>query len=245
MGGLAVYDYVTEGETSDSREKGFYNTGSAVTGIPTKKIRDYYEFISDETGVDPVELISDQMSRTSEAIIEYILKNEGDPSKAEEIEALKEYQGQIAPQDVQGLVPENTIESLKLNSWQDVNPDTGAAGVFQFTEARWEEISEEAEDLELSEEGRISKDDSEQVKAMEWSLEQNARTLNAFGMETTTDNLYGTHRFGADDFTAILFAKDSDKLEDIVSDMGLFKGFKTVKQVKDFIAKQVKMSIIN
>ena len=240
MGGLAVYDYVTEGETSDSREKGFYNTGSAVTGIPTKKIRDYYEFISDETGVDPVELISDQMSRTSEAIIEYILKNEGDPSKAEEIEALKEYQGQIAPQDVQGLVPENTIESLKLNSWQDVNPDTGAAGVFQFTEARWEEISEEAEDLELSEEGRISKDDSEQVKAMEWSLEQNARTLNAFGMETTTDNLYGTHRFGADDFTAILFAKDSDKLEGIVSDMGLFKGFKTVKQVKDFIAKQVK-----
>ena len=240
MAGFAVYDYVTEGETSDTNAKAFYNTGSAVTGVPTKKIRDYYEFISDETGIDPVELISDQMSRTSEAITDYIFKNESDPSKAEEIEALKEYQSKIAPQDVQGLVPEEALNNLRLNSWQDVNPDTGAVGVFQFTEERWNEISEDAPELNLSEEGRVSKDESEQVEAMSWSLEQNARTLKAFEMPTTTDNLYGAHRFGADDYTAILFAKDSDKLKDIVSNMDLFKGFKSVKSVKDFIAKQVK-----
>lgn len=170
-------------------------------------------------------------------------KHKDDPSKQEFITGLKDVQKQLIPtegNDLSNIEPEEALEKLKASdTWNHYNPKTGGAGIYEFTEDRWEEISELAPDLNLSENGRVSQNTSEQEKAMKWEIEQNTKSFLNLQIEPTMSNLFGAHRFGIDDYALILLSPDNESLDDVVTNPDLFEGFSTVKDVKNFVKKQL------
>lgn len=235
----ALNDFLDGYGTSEKQNKALISSaGLAVKGLPIKGI---LNIIGSDTSVAAASFMANQLSYLGQNINKFIRENKDVESQQEFIKDLKQIQKDIVPPQSQSpVVPENAIESMRLNDWKDVEPTTGAAGVFQFTEDRWNEIAEAAPDLGLTENGRVTKDISQQEKAMKWSLENNAKGLAAYRVDVNIKTLYGAHRFGLDDYAAIELSSNSEKLTNIVENEELFKGFTTVKQVKDFVANKIK-----
>lgn len=240
MGISAIAD-ILEGEELDNAQitSSFYATAVA-TGLPLVELIKFAENVPDsDLAKYAANFIQAETKRLSKAIDKYIDKN---PKKEENIKKLLEIKKDFIPaenQDGSKLVPEDSIEVLELNKWDDIDPTTGAAGIYQFTEDRWNEIAEADPSLGLSDNGRVSKDSLEQKKAMKWSLEHNAKNLTAYQIPVNNSNLYGAHRFGVDDYVAVLLSDNSEKIDGIVENKELFKNFKTVKSVKDYIDKTI------
>lgn len=212
--------------------------GLAVKGLPLKGLINIF---TSDTSKAAGSFIADSASQLGQNINQFITENKDVESQQEFIKDLKQIQQDIIPPESQSpVIPENAIESMRLNDWKDVDPVTGAAGVFQFTEERWDEISTQAPELGLTENGRVTKDISQQEKAMEWSLENNAKGLAAYRVDVNIKTLYGAHKFGLDDYAAVELSGNNEKLTNIVENEELFKGFTTVKEVKDFITNKIK-----
>jgi len=244
MATLAINDMIHFRSISKKKEKALVNTMGILTQSPAKKTYPILKGIMsgaiDVSGA-AVGFLGGQLDELGENIDTFIEENKDDESQAENIENLKQIQKDIIPPQAQvGTVPENALESMALSDWDSVEPTTGAAGVYQFTEQRWDEIAEQSPDLELTDNGRVTKDISQQEKAMKWSLENNAKGLAAYRVDVNIKTLYGAHRFGLDDYAAIELSGNSEKLTNIVENEELFEGFETVKQVKDFIANKIK-----
>lgn len=244
MGITGLANWLDGQEMTRQQQKGFLVSLSTVSGgLPIKNLVDVAGNIEDsETWGSIVQFTKNEMARAGKGIAKYIKANEGDESKAEIIEDLKQIQKDVLPpeaQNVDDILPEDILETMKRNKWDDLNNETGAAGVYQFTEQRWDEIAEEQPSLGLTDDGRVSKDISQQEKAMKWNVENIGENLINYGLEVNQENIFGAHRFGIDDYSAILFAKDTDKLSDLVENKALFKGFKNVREVKNYVKKQV------
>lgn len=149
------------------------------------------------------------------------------------------------PESVKGLIDVDTIDNMAFalseNNWRKVDEETGAAGIYQFTEERWNTLMETEPDLGLTESGRIEKDPAEQERAMDYLLRENAATLNNYGQEINDRNLLGSHIFGVDEYLDILAANDGDKLTKILgADLAKqppYNKFKTVKELKNYLSK--------
>lgn len=224
------------------------NLGYIAGGAPTNKMYNALETLQSKpvknTGKD---LIQDIQELHKE--IKAFIKMFSDDEDAKVfIEDLKEYQKTL-PQfdnDVSQIVPPNTMEVMRQGEWTKVDPDTGAAGIYQFTEERWNEIMALNPDLGLTENGRVAKNPEQQEKAMKWVIEDNTRGLMAYEIPVTEANLLGAHKFGFDNFAAIMDAQDSEKLSEVLGDdfnNPVFKNFKTVKSVKDYLRTQVDKNI--
>lgn len=231
--------------TKQQKKAMTYSAGY-VLGVPVRGPKEIGNFLNDSATVDKVGMfIKRQGARLSHNIAKFINENKDskDPKIQKEIETAKDIQRKFVPalqQNMDTVIPEDSLEVLKLNEWDDQNPDTKAAGIYQFTPERWEEIMENNPDLGLTEDGRVSKDPMEQEKAMKWSNEENARGLTAYQVPVNNRSLYGAHRFGLDDYVAVTLSNANEKLTKVVEDMDLFKGFTTVKQVNKYVNDQVK-----
>ena len=224
-----------------AQHKAFISTAANITGLPKRGPNEILDTMNDmEIFGDVADFIRNVAGYMVQEVKEFADRHADNPDMQDTIEAVKELSQELAPGLQQGInIPEDALETLKLNKWDDLNPVTGAVGIYQFTEERWEEISEANPALDLTDEGRESKDTREQEKAMNWSLEQNAQRLSSFSIDVNNENLYGIHRFG-DDFIAIMLSDKNENLTDIVENETLFEGFKTIKQVKNYIRQQVK-----
>ena len=238
--GLA--DLLEGNELSKKQKKSLLFTASfAVGGIPVngpQKIMRWFD--ENETVEGASGFIKRETRRLGRAIDKYIKDN---PNETEIIKQLEDVKKEvISPdnQETQTIIPEDAMEALKTAEWDDLDPDTGGAGIYQFTQERWDEISDQNPELALTEDGRVSKNTEEQERAMKWSMEENAKGLLAYQLPVSNVTLYGAHRFGLDDYVVIALSKDNTKVKNIVSNPDLFKGFKTVRQVKNFINRQVK-----
>lgn len=199
-----------------------------------------------ETDISPNSILDNGIEMAADMLNYFIstLGPEYDGAK----EVMKEDLG-ILPQDPDsavGLIDVDTMDTMAFAlsdaNWRKVDPETGAAGIYQFTEERWNEIMESEPELGLTESGRIEKDPSEQERAMNYSLRENAAQLNNYGFDVNDVNLLGAHIFGIDNIIAILEAEDDAKLSDILGDEAnnpIFKNFSTVKGVKSYLSSQV------
>lgn len=236
---------------ADYKGMGFtasYMLGGIPVNGPRKIIKAFDSELADDIGNE----VGNEAQRLYDTINSFKLMFGRNPKAKEFIEDIEDVQRDILPKygsDVKEVIPENAIEdlgeALSGNDWTKFNSDTGEAGIYQFTKERWTELVESAPvPLGLSENGRTAKDSKQQKAAMEWSIQDNTRGLIAFDIPVNLKTLYGTHKFGFDNYAEIHTANSGDKLSKVLgvgakSDP-LFKDFKTVKQVKDFIAKQVK-----
>jgi len=244
QGIVGVREWMNGNELSKKEIRGLLFSGSyLVGGFPVKGLMEINTFIQ-ETSIPEnfMNYVQREIVGLSEDIDKFSEKHKDDPKAQETIAALKEIQAEYAPNtgaSMENLIPEDSMEVLKTDDWKALDPVTGGAGVYQFTEERWKEISEENPDLGLTEDGRVSKDPGEQEKAMKYSLEQNARGLANYQVEVDNANLYGAHRFGLDDYVSILMSNDNEKLTNVVENKKLFEGFKTVGQVRKFVRQKI------
>jgi hypothetical protein len=94
---------------------------------------------------------------------------------------------------------------------------------------------QQAPDLGLTEDGRVSGNTAQQEKAMKWFTEQNIRKLKREGVAVNLDNIYAAHFLGVDKAVAVLKAPADTKLKTILSTKEMADNdFKKSMRVKDF-----------
>jgi hypothetical protein len=136
-------------------------------------------------------------------------------------------------------IPPGTLEAIKeAESAGDPfakNDNSTAAGLYQFTDQTWKSIMQQAPDLGLTEDGRVSGNTAQQEKAMKWFTEQNIRKLKREGVAVNLDNIYAAHFLGVDKAVAVLKAPADTKLKTILSTKEMADNdFKKSMRVKDF-----------
>lgn len=185
------------------------------------------------------DFIGRQFVRLNDNIDKAIKNNPDDQALIEEGKHIQETV--IPPQyrPPKELVPENALEDMKIAKWDEVDPKTGASGIYQFTEERWNQIIDENPNLALTENGRVSKDPKEQEKAMKYELEKISSTFASYNIPINKENILGAHLFGVNDYSAILLSEDTDKLEAVVEDKENFANFKTIKEVKSYVKRKL------
>ncbi len=241
----ASYGYLSK----EQKKAMLFSAGYLTRYVPANGIYKAQKIIESEPVQNPTEYIKDESKRLNDAINNYIKLFGKKPEAQDFIEDLKQVQKEIIPQytnDVREVIPENFNEQAKAilsnGDWTKFNPTTKAAGVYQFTEAQWNDLKNAHPELGLTENGRVSKDPAQQEKAMEWETKNNARGFVLYDIPVDTKNLLGAHKFGFDNYTAIYGAKDSESLSKVLGDNSkdpIFTDFKTVKDVKDYLSKQV------
>jgi hypothetical protein len=167
------------------------------------------------------------------------------------IDDLKEYKKTLPQFDsnVKNIIPENTKDTLKATlsdgQWNKIDRETGAAGIYQYTEQAWNDLRMKNPDLGLTDNGRVAKDPAQQEKAMNYEIQENTRGLLTFEVPITEVNLLGAHKFGLDNFIAIHDSKDSEKLSSVIGEEAkspVFNGFETVGAVKNYLSKEIRKS---
>ena len=149
------------------------------------------------------------------------------------------------PQDeesIDGLIEDDMIDTfaavLSGGDWRKTNQETGAAGLYQFTEERWDELMNSNPELALTDSGRIEKDPTEQHRAIEYSNRENAVTLHNNDVPIDEISLLGSHIFGVDEYMDIMSYSDNTRMNKILgkdSEKPPFNKFKTVKDLKNYL----------
>lgn len=235
---------------SDVQQKAILtNMGYLAGGAPTNSMWKLAEFMKNDAS-KPMRQMKRNVDELNDEINLFIEAFQDDPETAKFINDLKEYQKDIQPtpeQDATKLIPEDTKDIIKSISsegkWNAYNSETGEAGLYQFTEERWNEI-EEASSLGLTENGRVSKNTKQQELAMKWSNEDNAKNLAVFEIPVNTQTLYGAHKFGLESYVRIYNADKDEKLTKVLGEetanSPIFEKFENVNSIKAFISKRLK-----
>lgn len=228
---VTTMGYLAGGAPSNA----IFKLGDALTSRPVRKASRH---------------IKGEMKDLNNEIDKFIKAFSDDEDAQVFIEDLKEFQKQHLPverEDAVKLIPADSLdmikESVSQGDWTKVNPITGATGVYQFTEKRWNELRATNPDLGLTEDGRVAKNGKEQERAMRFTNEENAFQLSQARIPVDNGTLLGAHLFGIDNYIAIHEAKNNEKLSDVVGkNSEILKEFRSVKAIKEFIADNVEIN---
>lgn len=167
------------------------------------------------------------------------VKNPGDANKdlVAQADAL---QKQLAPVTVE--VPPQARDVIRMASsgglWDKPN------GLYGFTSDNWKSIMKSAPELGLTDAGRTSKNSTQQEKAIDWSLKENAGLLAEKDIPVNNLTMYGSHVLGVTDYLKVYNAPADTKTKsvlsaDVIKDHPELANFKTIGQVKGFFSKAV------
>jgi hypothetical protein len=238
---LAMGNKASLSKLSDDQRKFLLRDfGYIIGGAPTNAMTKAIGVLNSKQVKKGSEHIREEIKELHQEIEKFIGINKDNPKAEVFINDLKEYKKTL-PHDeadpVKSIIPENTKKFISSGSaWDSHDSVTGAAGTYQFTEERWNEIAATNPDLGLTENGRVAKDQSQQEKAIQWEIEDNTRSLMAYEIPVTAENLAGAHKFGFDNYISIWSAKDNVKLTKLLGDEAkkpVFNDLKTVKDAKE------------
>ena len=262
----AAYHYMDiitgEYEFSRNEVKSIINTAGVVVGpMPTNAMFDLYNKYEDSDMSSYVQPFGELFSKKLEKF-EKIQEDLPEDKRASEatLEALRYLSEQVEPTEVasaadrlpQGVISTaeemdaaiGVIQIIESNGqWWAQNPNSSAAGLYQFLEPTWRGIMDSAPELELTEAGRTSEDTSQQEKAMLWFTKDNARRLTRADIEVTADSLYAAHFLGANRAITVLSAPSDMKMKELVPRNVMvandFAGQMTVKGFKSWVSKKI------
>jgi hypothetical protein len=244
IGGLQdLIEYQTYKQLSPKQKKALlYSMGYLTGGLPVNagyKLANFFD--TNQTAKDIAKSTKGSLKDLSDKIT--VLLSTAESQKLDlpkdYMEELKKLQNEIDPKKESAAVPPKAIETIKQIA-SEGNPNkynsaTGAAGSYQFTEKVWNGIREQAPELGLTENGRVSTDQAQQEKAMNWVTNKNAQILKAADLPVSTENLYAAHILGYSQAISVLRAPGDTKLKALVSDEFLKNyDLKSSMKVKDF-----------
>lgn len=229
---------------SDKKSLGFmlsYATG----GLP---VNSYFQLNNAlqkyQDGDFEKSLISDFIEKADKFLFEQKNKETSERVPEDVLKAIEDAKAQLEeattpPDDAMNDIPINTKDVIKQiesggDKWAK-NPNSSAAGLYQFTEKTWRDIMKEAPELGLTANGRVSADTDQQERAMDWFTASNAQKLKDAGIETTIENIYAAHFLGAEKAVEVLTSNQTAKMKSIVSnDVMSSNGFANGMKVRDF-----------
>lgn len=214
---------------------GYMIPGGAPTGA-IYKLKKGIEGLS-EVPVNP-ELVNSQEELKQE--IQEYQKNPPEGASNELMEDLEKLSAQLTPKINE--VPPDATQVLKFamsgGDWTKKDPNSSAAGLFQFTEERWKEMMILAPELGLTENGRVSKDPLEQELAVEWSSQQHTNDLIEAGVPVDMTSILGSHLLGSENYIKVHKAPANTKLKTVLGANSGFD-FRTVGQLKEYINQRL------
>lgn len=243
-----------DNDVSDEEMRAILYSAGYLTKFPSDAV---YKYLIQPEYDTPVLLKKSSWRDLGDKIDSFLKKNEtaqnSDEIPPELLEDLKNIRDVTKPAETaqnDTVTPENlkiirAIESgFKKNDWQIKNPDSSAAGLYQFTEGTWRDIIDRS-GLALTEAGRTSKNTTQQESAMEWYTNQNIKELKASDVEITPEHIYAAHFLGAEAAIKVLGSVGENKLAPLVGESVMkanpqLKGF-TVDDFEAWLKKKVKM----
>ncbi len=242
-----------ERELSAKQIKALGFTASYVTGgLPINAVLKVYKHLED---INPSEIFTSSLFEDFSKRLEKFKETQAELPVEEQIpeeamKALDDVQLQIAPPvptETAALDMKRTLATImQIESGGNVfakNPNSSAAGLYQFTDDTWEDVMRRAPELGLTANGRVSANPAQQEKAMLWFTRQNARTLRQGGIPITTENIYAAHFLGARKAVEVLGAPATMKLKMLISAEAMaandFKNSMKVRDFKTWVAKKV------
>jgi len=233
---MLVYQNYKHGLSERQLKSSLSTLSYLVGGLPVNAGFKFYKFAKKPVA----NFIESDVQALSNEIKQYVKNNEGESDIDEEfMEQLKQLDVEINPNRQPTPIPDGAMETIKKlesdGKWYARNPNSTAAGLYQFTQGTWNAIMNEAPELELTENGRVSKDTSQQEKAMKWFTERNMEQLEGEGLPINTESIYSAHFLGIDAAVKVLSAEGDVKLKSLVG-KGVLEanGFKNSMKVKDF-----------
>lgn len=190
-----------------AERRALWRSAGIITHLPTGVI--YNQFVREKR--DSEYLKPSMLNRMSQIAGRMVNNPE---VSAQFKQSLSKLEAQLNPPKV--VIPEGTYSVLKeaiSNSNPTMyNENTGAAGIYQFTEETWNKIMKDAPELGLTENGRVSQKTEQQQKAFEYTAKVNGEILRSTGFQANTETLYASHILGAFKTVQILSADDSTKV---------------------------------
>lgn len=216
--------------------KALWSTAGIILKAPT--VAAYDTFLREKTDREIIQ--KGTFQRLSEQINRILtIPNHNLPDDF--VKDLVRIDAQVNPQEAK--VSKETYDTLKeVISNSDpyaYNEKTGAAGVYQFTEKKWNDLMENQPQLGLTENGRVSSNTEQQQRAFEFLTKESANILKANNLEDSPENLFATYILGNDKAIKVLMADDDKKINTLVDSKTLEeykidKSF-TVKAFKDWL----------
>ncbi len=142
---------------------------------------------------------------------------------------------QLSPDTVK--VPAGASDAIKMAESHGL---PGVNGLYGFTSGDWKSIMRQAPELGLTENGRTTKDSSQQEKAIDWSLHQDAVRLEDKDIPVNQHTLYGAHVLGFENYEKLFNASGDSKVKTVLGAEVLkahpeLQNFKTIGQVNSYI----------
>ena len=200
-----------EPEMDKAQKRALWYTAGYFTQLPTGSF--YNSFIKEPSDADALKKSPfDRLRELRKSI-------EGNPEFSDEfIQKVQELESKFNPQKIE-LPKENYNVLKEMISGSDTyayNEKSGAAGIYQFTESVWDNLMQNEPKLGLTENGRVSKDTTQQQKAFEFITRQSSEILQAVGLEVNTENIYASYLLGGLKAVEVLTADDTVKISTLV-----------------------------
>lgn len=218
-------------------------------GAPTNTVNKLIDIAGNKSNQRKVKEYMDDFTHFRDVFKVYKEEFKDDPHSQQFIEDMTKHEEALPKFEAEAtqVIPEGTKESIKKTlsggDWTKYNEETGAAGVYQFTEDRWKALMIAHPDLGLTENGRVAKDPAQQEKAMDRETEESTKSLIAYELPVSKENILGVHMFGFDNLAKIAEASDDKKLSEVIGDEAKkpeFKNFSTVGDVKKYLSRSLK-----
>jgi len=210
-----LYDYLSlieEGKDLTTQEqRALWMSAGILFRLPTGAI--YNTFIREPNDRDYLKVgVLDRLN----SIVKKTVNN---PDVSEKFKKdLQDLDARLNPKAVE--IPKQTYSTLKEMISESnptaYNEDTGAAGIYQFTEEVWNNLMMDAPQLALTENGRVSQKTEQQERAFEYTSKQSGEILRASGFQTTPENIYGSHILGPLKLVEVLSAQDGTRINTLV-----------------------------
>lgn len=238
-GGLFAYlDFVItskgEGTLTKNEKRAMWNSMGFLSGLPTGAFYNY--FIREKSDAELMK--KDLTDRITEKVRKIVNNPDISNDFKEKLQAIDNRLNPKAvdlPKESYNIIKEMISES---NPYA-YNEKTGAAGVYQFTESVWNKLMNDQPNLGLTENGRVSKDTTQQQKAFEFISKQSSEYLQAAGLEVNAENIYASYLMGPLKAVEVLSADDKTKINTLVdnkilTDNEIDKNM-TVAEFKDWL----------
>lgn len=232
--GLA-YDYMTAWDETEATRKqaksAAFTASYVVGGIPVNALFKLYDVLDAEaeTYENPptgAELLGTGLIATFLTTFELFKQNHPD-APPEIIQQMEDIKSLVEPEATEtSILPPDTMEIIRQAESRGgvkagKNARSSAEGHFQFIKKTWNDVMEQAPELELTRKGRTgrsAKSIAEQERAFTWLATQNADILQKAKLPVTVENLYSAHLVSPSSTKEILKAKESTPIEDVLTE---------------------------